>query len=230
MPWDWHYFPRTDPAIPASVTEPLIARAGLPGTLCNAHASGMPVLHAFGEEHIRTGKPILYTSADSVLQIAAHEAHFGLDRLYETCRIAAEIVHPLRVGRVIARPFVGETAASFVRTANRKDLAIPPPEPTILDRVTAAGGRTHAIGKIGDIFAHRGISTLAKGKDDMALVDATLDGDRRGRATATSSSPTTSTSTPSGATPATSPATPARSRPSTPACPRSPAACATATS
>ena len=115
---------------------------GLPGTLCNAHASGMPVLHAFGEEHIRTGKPILYTSADSVLQIAAHETHFGLDRLYDVCRIAAEIVHPLRVGRVIARPFVGETAASFARTPNRQDLAIPPPEPTILDRVAAAGGRT----------------------------------------------------------------------------------------
>ena len=174
VPWDWHYFPRTDPAIPPSVTEPLIDRAGLPGTLCNAHSSGMPVLRAFGEEHIATGKPILYTSADSVLQIAAHETHFGLDRLYETCRIAAEIVHPLRVGRVIARPFVGETPATFTRTANRRDLAIPPPEPTILDRVVAAGGRTHAIGKIGDIFAHRGISTLAKGNDDMALVDATL--------------------------------------------------------
>jgi phosphopentomutase len=174
VPWDWHYFPETDPAIPPSITGPLIARAGLPGTLCNAHSSGMPVIRALGEEHVATGKPILYTSADSVLQIAAHEAHFGLDRLYETCRIAAEIVHPLRVGRVIARPFVGETAASFTRTANRRDLAIPPPEPTLLDRVVAAGGRTHAVGKIGDIFAHRGISTLAKGKDDMALVDATL--------------------------------------------------------
>jgi phosphopentomutase len=174
VPWDWHYFPRRDPAIPVSVTHPLIERAGLPGTLCNAHSSGMPVLRDFGEAHIATGKPILYTSADSVLQIAGHETHFGLDRLYEVCRIAAEIVHPLRVGRVIARPFVGETAASFVRTPNRRDLAIPPPEPTLLDRVVAAGGRTHAIGKIGDIFAHRGISTLAKGKDDMALVDATL--------------------------------------------------------
>lgn len=174
VPWDWHYFPRTDPAIPGSVTGPLVARAGLPGTLCNAHSSGMPVLRDFGVEHIRTGRPILYTSADSVLQIAAHEEHFGLERLYEVCRIAAEIVHPMRVGRVIARPFVGETPETFARTPNRRDLAIPPPEPTILDRVVAAGGRTHAIGKIGDIFAHRGITSLAKGKDDMALVDATL--------------------------------------------------------
>ena len=174
VPWEWHYFPRTDPAIPPSVTEPLIARAGLPGTLCDGHSSGMPVIRAFGVEHIATGKPIVYTSADSVLQIAAHETHFGLERLLDVCRIAAEIVHPLRVGRVIARPFTGETREDFARTANRKDLAIPPPEPTILDRVVAAGGRTHGIGKIGDIFAHRGISTLMKGKDDMALVDATL--------------------------------------------------------
>lgn len=174
VPWEWHYFPEATPAIPPSLTEPLVARAGLPGTLCNGHSSGMPVIRAFGMEHIASGKPILYTSADSVLQIAAHETHFGLERLMEVCRIAAEIVHPLRVGRVIARPFVGESVASFARTANRKDLAIPPPEPTLLDRVVAAGGRTHAIGKIGDIFAHRGISTLAKGKDDMALVDATL--------------------------------------------------------
>jgi phosphopentomutase len=174
VPWDWHYFPRTDPAIPPEITGPLVARAGLPGTLCNRHSSGMPVILDFGEEHLRTGKPILYTSADSVLQIAAHEQRFGLDRLYETCRIAAEIVHPLRVGRVIARPFVGADRGTFRRTVNRKDLAIPPPEPTLLDRVVAAGGRTHAIGKIGDIFAQRGISTLAKGRDDMALFDATL--------------------------------------------------------
>jgi phosphopentomutase len=174
VPWEWHYFPRTEPAIPASVTGPLIERAKLPGTLCNSHSSGMPVIREFGEEHVRTGMPILYTSADSVLQIAAHEEHFGLERLYEVCGTAAEIVHPLRVGRVIARPFVGEGAAGFRRTGNRRDLAIAPPEPTILDRVLAAGGRTHAVGKIGDIFAHRGISTLAKGGDDMALVDATL--------------------------------------------------------
>ncbi len=181
VPWDWHYFPRTEPAIPPEVTEPLIERAGLPGTLFNAHSSGMPVLREYGEEHVATGKPILYTSADSVLQICGHEEHFGLERLYEVCRIAAEIVHPMRVGRVIARPFVGETSETFTRTPNRKDLAIAPPEATLLDRVVAAGGRTHAIGKIGDIFAHRGVSALAKGKDDMALVDATVEA--LGRAT-----------------------------------------------
>ncbi len=174
VPWEWHYFPQTDPAIPPSVIEPIVARAGLPGTLCNAHSSGMPVIRAFGAEHIATGKPIFYTSADSVLQIAAHETHFGLDRLLALCEIAAEVVHPLRVGRVIARPFVGETADTFARTANRRDFAIPPPEPTLLDRVVAAGGQTFGVGKIGDIFAHRGITTLSKAPNDMALVDATL--------------------------------------------------------
>jgi phosphopentomutase len=174
VPWEWHYFPRTDPAIPREITGEIVARGDLPGTLCNNHSSGMPVLHAFGVEHIRSGKPILYTSADSVLQIAAHETHFGLERLLDLCRTAAQIVHPLRVGRVIARPFVGETPETFSRTPNRRDFAIPPPEPTLLDRVVDAGGRTHAIGKIGDIFAHRGVSTLAKARDDMGLVDATL--------------------------------------------------------
>ncbi len=174
VPWEWTLFPDADPAIPPEITGEIVARAGLSGSLCNRHASGMPVLRAYGEEHIATGKPIFYTSADSVLQIAAHEEHFGLDRLYDLCAIAAEIVHPMRVGRVIARPFLGETADGFTRTSHRRDLAIPPPEPTLLDRVIAAGGRTHAIGKIGDIFAHRGISTLAKGKDDMALIDVTL--------------------------------------------------------
>lgn len=174
VPWNWHYFPRENPAIPEEVTAPLIARAGLPGTLCNAHSSGMPVLRDYGAEHVATGKPILYTSADSVLQIAAHEEHFGLDRLYETCAIAAEIVHPMRVGRVIARPFIGESTGTFERTPHRRDLAIPPPEPTLLDRVHESGGETRAIGKIGDIFAHRGISRLTKGKDDAALIGATL--------------------------------------------------------
>ncbi len=175
VPWDWHYFPRTDPAIPEAVLAPIVARAGLSGTLCNAHASGIPVIARYGAEHVATRKPIFYTSADSVLQIAAHETVFGLDRLMALCEIAAEVVHPLRVGRVIARPFTGEAPGPWQRTANRRDFAIPPPEPTLLDRVQAAGGRTHAIGKIGDIFAHRGISTTAKGKNDMALIDASLD-------------------------------------------------------
>ncbi|MBD0417213.1 phosphopentomutase [Oryzicola mucosus] len=171
---DWHYFPRTIPAFPADLLAKLIARSRIPGTLANCHASGTEVLDAFGAEHIATGKPIVYTSADSVVQIAAHEEHFGLERLLEVCRIAAEIFHPLNVGRIIARPFVGEAQGAFVRTANRKDYAIAPPEGTICDRVVVAGGAVHAVGKIGDIFAYKSIADVSKGQDDMALFDHVL--------------------------------------------------------
>ncbi|MDA4629682.1 phosphopentomutase, partial [Escherichia coli] len=87
----------------------------------------------YGEEHIRSGKPIFYTSTDSVIQIAAHEQHFGLDRLYDLCVLVRELVDPLNIGRVIARPFVGETTQTFERTGNRRDYSVPPPEPTLLD-------------------------------------------------------------------------------------------------
>lgn len=171
VPWDWHYFPKTVPSFPEEVTAALVERAGLPGILGDCHASGMAILRELGEEHIRTGKPICYTSADSVFQIAAHEDHFGLERLLDICRVAADIVHPLGVGRVIARPFLGTDAGDFRRTPNRRDFAISPPAPTLCDRVVAAGRQTLAVGKIGDIFAHSGISQVLKGKDDMALFD-----------------------------------------------------------
>ncbi|MBW6425857.1 phosphopentomutase [Rhizobium sp. XQZ8] len=171
---DWHYFPRTEPAFPAELMAELVSRAGIPGSLANNHASGTEVLDRFGLEHIATGKPIVYTSADSVVQIAAHEVHFGLDLLLETCRIGADIFHPLNVGRIIARPFIGEAPGSFIRTANRKDFAITPPDGTICDRVVASGGAVHAVGKIGDIFAMKSISDVSKGEDDMALFDHVL--------------------------------------------------------
>ncbi|MBK8455726.1 MAG: phosphopentomutase [Phyllobacteriaceae bacterium] len=174
--FDWGYFPDTKPAFPSELTEALIREAGLPGILANCHASGTAVIEDFGEEHIRSGKPICYTSADSVLQIAAHETHFGLDRLYGVCKVARKLVDPYRIGRVIARPFVGETAETFRRTPNRKDLATPPPEPTLLDRLVENGRRVIAIGKIGDIFAHRGISEVRKGPGNMAMFDAALTG------------------------------------------------------
>ena len=137
-------------------------RGRVPGILGDCHASGTEIIERFGEEHIRTGKPIFYTSANSVIQIAAHEHHFGLERLYELCKIVRRLVDPLNIGRVIARPFVGETAATFERTANRRDYAVPPPEPTLLDRLVARGTKVIGIGKIGDIFAHRGISRSAR--------------------------------------------------------------------
>src|SRR5690606_10747176 len=114
-------------------------------------ASGTEVIEEFGEEHIRTGKPICYTSVDSVMQICAHEEHFGLERLYEVCRVARKLCDPLRIGRVIARPFVGERPGEFKRTGNRKDLAIPPPGETVLDLAKASGRDVFAVGKISDI-------------------------------------------------------------------------------
>jgi phosphopentomutase len=172
--FDWGYFPEHTHTFPSVLLQALIQEAKLPGVLGNCHASGTTVLDALGEEHIRTGKPICYTSADSVFQIAAHETHFGLDRLLAVCEIARNLCDDYNVGRVIARPFVGEHAGDFRRTGNRRDYAVPPHESTLLDRLTHAGGTVHAVGKIGDIFAHRGISRLYKGEGNDALFDATL--------------------------------------------------------
>jgi phosphopentomutase len=124
---------------------------------------------------VRSGKPIVYTSADSVFQIAAHEEHFGLERLLRLCGIARELVDEYRIGRVIARPFVGTAAADFQRTGNRRDYAVPPPAPTLLDRLTDAGGEVISVGKIADIFAHQGISRTIKANGNEALMAATLD-------------------------------------------------------
>jgi phosphopentomutase len=109
-----------------------------------------------------------------VLQIAAHETHFGLERLYSLCKIARKLVDPLNIGRVIARPFLGETSDTFERTANRRDYAVPPPEPTLLDRLTGRGGKVIGVGKIGDIFAHQGVSEVRKAAGNMALFDVAL--------------------------------------------------------
>jgi phosphopentomutase len=138
--------------------------AATDGILGNCHASGTEIINRLGSEHIRSGLPICYTSADSVFQIAAHEEHFGLKRLLRMCEALAPRLHRMRVGRVIARPFVGEVGA-FARTANRRDFAVSPPRPVLTDWVQEAGGRVHAIGKIGDIFAMQGIDTTAKGSD-----------------------------------------------------------------
>lgn len=181
VPFDWTYFPRTEPAFPADLLARVARLAGSGGTLANSHASGMPVIEAFGAEHMRSGWPICYTSADSVFQIAAHEETFGLQRLLDLCAALAPTLHAMRVGRVIARPFVGRPG-SFQRTNNRHDYAIAPPAPTLCDWVQGAGRRVYGIGKIGDIFSGRGIDELRKGTDAalfehlMALADDAFDG------------------------------------------------------
>jgi phosphopentomutase len=175
VPFEWGYFPATEPAFPADLIAQFVAEAELPGILGNKHASGTTIIAELGEEHIRTGKPICYTSIDSVFQIAAHETHFGLDRLYAVCEIAFKLTAPLMIGRVIARPFVGESAGDFKRTGNRRDFAIPPPEPTLLDRAKAAGRQVYAIGKISDIYAGQGVTHKIKASGNMVLFDRTLE-------------------------------------------------------
>ncbi|MDH7796841.1 MULTISPECIES: phosphopentomutase [unclassified Beijerinckia] len=167
------YFPPTDPAFPPELVADIIKRGHLPGILGDTHASGIAIIDELGEEHLRSGKPILYTSVDSVLQIAAHEEAFGRERLYDLCALVRELVNPLHIARVIARPFVG-TAGHFHRTPHRRDYSIPPPLGNILDRAGEAGRAITSIGKIGDIFAHRNCGEIIKGDDDNALLDTTL--------------------------------------------------------
>jgi phosphopentomutase len=173
--FDWGYFPQTIPTFPKSLTQALIAQAGLPGILGNKHASGTEIIAELGEEHLQTGKPIVYTSADSVIQIAAHEESFGLNRLYEICEIARELSYPLNIGRVIARPFTGADAKSFKRSGNRKDYTIPPPQPTLLEIAHRAGRDVITVGKIGDIFAHKGTGREIKASGNAMLFDKTVE-------------------------------------------------------
>ena len=173
--YEWGFFPKTVPSFPAALTKDFIAATGVPGILGDCHASGTEILDALGEEHIRTGKPIVYTSADSVYQIAAHETHYGLERLYEHCHIARKLVDAYNIGRVIARPFVGEKAGAFMRTGNRHDYAMPPHGPTLLDRYTATGKPTYGIGKISDIFAAKGVTHYVKAFGNEEVFDRMME-------------------------------------------------------
>jgi phosphopentomutase len=172
--FEWGYFPNTPACFPLPLIEAFIKQGGLPGVLGEKHASGTTILEELGEAHLHTGKPIVYTSADSVFQIAAHEETFGLQRLYDLCELARNLVDEYQIGRVIARPFTG-TPGAFKRTANRKDYSTLPPEKTLLDYLKMAGREVIAIGKIADIYAHQGITQTIKADGNMALFDATLD-------------------------------------------------------
>ena len=173
--FDWGYFPKGPPSFPPELIRALIKEADLAGVLGDRHASGTEIIEEHGADHIRTGKPIVYTSGDSVFQIAAHEHHFGLERLYATCQIARRLVDEYRIGRVIARPFVGERAGEFRRTGGRRDYATPPHGPTLLDRNKEAGREVIGIGKISDIFAGRGLTSSLKADSNDAIFDAWID-------------------------------------------------------
>ncbi|MBU4531648.1 MAG: phosphopentomutase [Hoeflea sp.] len=172
--FDWGYFPDEGPAFSKDLVAAIMSEGNVPGILGNCHASGTEIITSLGAEHVRTGKPICYTSSDSVFQIAAHEESFGLERLLDLCRIVRKLVDPLNIGRVIARPFVGSVEKGFDRTGNRRDFSVPPPGPTLLDQVKASGHRVFGVGKISDIFAHQGVTDMRKASGNAALFEATL--------------------------------------------------------
>ena len=182
VPWDWHYFPEVSRSFPPELLAQLAAFAGTDEILGNCHAPGTAIIEEFGAQHIKTGFPICYTSADSVLQIAAHEESFGLQRLLELCEKMAPIAHEMKVGRVIARPFVGDAQSGFTRTTNRRDFAIKPPAPVLSNWVQDSGAHVYAVGKIGDIFSMAGFDEVRKGSDAALmghlgdLIDTAEDG------------------------------------------------------
>jgi phosphopentomutase len=172
--YTWGYFKKKKESFPQELLDAFVKETGVPGYLGNCHSSGTVILKELGEEHMRTGKPILYTSADSVLQIAAHEESFGLERLYEICEIARKLVDKYNIARVIARPFVGKSAEDFARTGNRHDYSVKPPAKTVLDKMKEAGNEVVSVGKIKDIFAGCGITKAYKANGIEDLFDETL--------------------------------------------------------
>lgn len=168
-------FPTYPEGFPKEVIEEFIERTGVPGVLGNCAASGTEIIRQLGAEHAATKKPIVYTSADSVFQIAANVDVIPLERLYELCRIAREMLHgEHNVSRVIARPFKG-TEGSYERTPDRRDYAILPPENNLLNHIKSAGLDVIGVGKIEDIFAGVGITEAVHTKDNMEGVDRTLE-------------------------------------------------------
>lgn len=168
-------FPTYPDGFPPEVIDEFIRRTGVPGILANRPASGTEILKELGMEHMRTGKPIVYTSGDSVFQIAAHEEVIPLEEQYRHCEIAREMLTgPHNVGRVIARPFVGSSSETFKRTEHRRDYPRLPHEPTMLDKLVAAGKEVYSVGKIDDIFAHRGITHSNHVVPNIECIQATI--------------------------------------------------------
>jgi phosphopentomutase len=174
--FDWGYFSDKTNSFPEVLLDKIVKRANLPGYLGNCQSSGTVVLDELGEEHMASGKPIFYTSADSVFQIACHEESFGLDNLLDLCHIVREELEDYNIGRVIARPFIGAKAGEFARTGNRRDLSLEPPATTVLQKlVEEKGGEVVSIGKIADIYAGCGITKKVKKTGLEELFDASLE-------------------------------------------------------
>ncbi|MEN8709383.1 MAG: phosphopentomutase [Paracoccaceae bacterium] len=168
VPFEWHYFTQTAHSFPQPILDRVTALCGQP-MLGNCHASGTAILEDLGDAHCRTGRPICYTSADSVFQIAAHEEVFGLDALYHLCEAMAPMLHDMGVGRVIARPFVGTQESGFVRSLKRRDYAMRPPKPLLPVWAQQAGRKVIGLGKISDIYAHQGFDEVHKGSDVQVM-------------------------------------------------------------
>lgn len=173
--FDWGYFTSPANSFPKELLNKIVTRAKIPGYLGNCHASGTTIITELGMDHLHSGKPIFYTSADSVFQIACHEQEFGLDNLYKLCQIVREELEPYNIARVIARPFAGNSPVNFTRTKNRKDYSLLPNAPTVLDVCKNHGGEVVAIGKIGDIYAHQGTTVEIKASGLAELTDKTIE-------------------------------------------------------
>ncbi len=168
-------FPTFPEGFPPRIINEFVEKARVPGVLANIPASGTEIIKEFGEEHIKTGKPIVYTSADSVFQIAAHEEIIPIERLYEICHIAREILDGAdKVGRVIARPFLGETAETFKRTENRHDYAVPPPTDNLLPLLKDNGLDVVCIGKIASIYDSMGVTEDLTAKNNEQVTNVTI--------------------------------------------------------
>ena len=168
-------FPTYPNGFPEKIVNRFIAETGVPGVLGNIPASGTEIIKQLGEEHLKTGKPIIYTSADSVFQIAAHEEIIPIERLYEICETARRILDgENKVGRVIARPFLGETAENFRRTENRHDYAVPPPSDNLLTLLKDNGLDVICIGKIASIYDSVGVTEDLTAKNNDQAIDQTI--------------------------------------------------------
>lgn len=168
----FHLFPKAQPSFPDNLIAEFTRRTGRP-VIGNKAASGVAIIDELGPRQLREGAWIIYTSADSVFQIAAHESTIPLDELYAACRIARELCNPLRVGRIIARPYLG-SPGNFHRTENRRDFSFPIPEPTILDHLHNAGITVTTVGKLDDIFNNQGISTSIHVENSRDAINAVM--------------------------------------------------------
>jgi len=168
-------FPTYPNGFPPRIVDQFIERSKVPGILGNVPASGTEIIKELGEEHVRTGKPIVYTSADSVFQIAAHEEVIPIDRLYEICEVARNVLKGQdEVARVIARPFLGSNSADFKRTENRHDYAIPPPSRNLLPLLKDAGRDVVCVGKIASIYDSLGVTADLTAKNNDQTIDQTI--------------------------------------------------------